>query len=326
MQKLANHIFMATVCALSAWVGSAAAATSAYPSKPVRIIVPFSAGGTTDILARTFARKLGDAWGQSVVVENRVGAGGNIGATDVARSSPDGYTLLLTGPNHSINPSLYQNLSYDPEKDFAPVTLLAVLPNILAVNPSVPAKNLKELIAYAKNNPGKLSYASAGVGTASHIAGEYFKSVAGVDVLHVPYKGSSPALSDLVAGQVDYTFDYLPSALPFVHSGKLRALAVTGLKRSRSAPDLPTAIEAGLPNFSVMTWFGVYAPAGTPGDIVKRIRDTIAAAAQDPGVIETMGGRGAELIASSPEELVKFLHEEIERWSKLIKEANITAQ
>lgn len=326
MQKISNHIFMAVVCALSAWVWSPAAASSAYPSKPVRIIVPFSAGGTTDILARTFARKLGDAWGQSVVVENRVGAGGNIGAADVARSSPDGYTLLLTGPNHSINPSLYQNLSYDPEKDFVPITLLAVLPNILAVNPSVPAKNLKELIAYAKNNPGKLSYASAGVGTASHIAGEYFKSVADVDVLHVPYKGSSPALSDLVAGQVDYTFDYLPSALPFVRSGKLRALAVTGLKRSSSAPDLPTAIEAGLPNFSVMTWFGVYAPAGTPGDIVKSIRDTIAAAAQDPGVIETMGGRGAELIASSPEELGKFLHEEIERWSKLIKEANITTQ
>jgi len=326
MQKLINRILTIAICSSVGFIGAPAIAQESYPSKPVRVIVPFSAGGTTDILARVFARKMGEAWRQPVIVENRTGAGGNIGATDVARSKPDGYTLLLTGPNHSINPSLYRNLSYDPEKDFSPITLLAVLPNILAVNPNVPAKNLKELIAYAKSNPGKLSYASAGVGTASHIAGEYFKSVAGVDVLHVPYKGSSPALSDLVAGQVSYTFDYLPSALPFVRSGQLRALAVTGTKRSPSASELPTAIEAGLPNFSVMTWFGVYAPANTPKEVVNSIHDTIATAAKDPEVIKTMDGRGAELIASTPDELGKFLHEEIGRWSKLIKEANITTQ
>jgi tripartite-type tricarboxylate transporter receptor subunit TctC len=314
-------------------IGFAAAAPAAfaqdpvYPATTVKFIVPFAAGGTTDILARVFAQKMSEAWGHPVVVENRAGAGGVIGSEVVARAAPDGYTLVLgTIGTHGVSTSLIKNLSFHPERDFSPVTLLATLPNIVAIHPSVPAKDLKELVAYAKANPGKLSYASAGAGTASHIAGEYFKRVAGVDVVHVPYKGSAPALTDVMAGHVAYTFDYLPSTLPHVRSGKLRGIAVTGPRRSRAAPELPTAMEAGLADFNVVTWYAVYAPANTPKAIVDKIRDTLARAAQAPEVIKKMDDVGVDLVVSTPAELATFQRAEIERWSKLIKEANITAQ
>jgi tripartite-type tricarboxylate transporter receptor subunit TctC len=222
--------------------------------------------------------------------------------------------------------SLVKNLSYHPERDFEPVTLLATLSNILVVHDSVPAKDLPSLIAYARANPGKLNYASAGSGTASHIAGEYFKRLAGIEVVHVPYKGSAPALTDLLAGHVAFTFDYLPSALPLVRSGRLRALAVTGSQRSKAAPELPTVVEAGLDQFNVVTWYAVYAPANTPRAVVDRIRDTIAEVAKQPGVVKDLEDVGVELVASTPQELARFQRAEIERWSQIIKDANIDPQ
>jgi tripartite-type tricarboxylate transporter receptor subunit TctC len=316
---------LALVCAaLFAW-GTASA--EVYPVQPVKFIVPFAAGGTTDILARVFAQKMGEAWGQNVIVENRSGAGGVIGSEAVARAAPDGYTILLgTIGTHGVSTSLVKNLPYHPERDFAPVTLLATLPNILAVNPSVPAKNVAELIAWAKANPGKATYASAGNGTASHLAGELFRKAADIDIVHVPYRGSSPALTDVMAGHVSMTFDYTPSALPYVRSGKLRGLAVTGSTRTKAAPELPTMIEEGLPGFSMVTWYAVYAPKGTPPEIVNKIRDTIARAATAPDIIKRLDDLGVDLVASTPEELARFQRGEIDRWSKFIKEVNIKVE
>ncbi len=317
-----------TIVAMSLAAGAVfPAAAQTWPTGPVKFVVPFAAGGTTDLLARVFGQKMSVAWGQPVIIENRAGAGGIIGSEAVARSAPDGQTILLgTIGTHGVSTSLVKNLSFHPERDFEPVTLLATLPNILAVHPSVPAKDLPGLIEYARANPGKLNYASAGAGTASHIAGEYFKRLAGVEIVHVPYKGSAPALSDLIAGHVAFTFDYLPSALPHVRDGKLRALAVTGPRRSKAAPELPTAIEAGLDQFNVVTWYAVYAPANTPRAVVDKIRDTIAEAAKDPEVVKKMEVAGVDLVASTPQELARFQKAEIERWSRVIKEANITAQ
>lgn len=308
--------------ALLAGAGIAAAQDN-FPNQTVKLVIPFAAGGTTDILGRTFAQKMSDAWGQAVVVENRAGAGGIIGSDSVARANPDGYTILLgTIGTHGVSVSLQKNMPFHPERDFAPVTLLATLPNILAVHPSVPARNLNELIAYAKANPGKLSYASAGVGTASHLTGEYFRHAAGVDVVHVAYKGSSPALTDLIAGHVAYTFDYTPSALPHVRSGKLRAIAITGDKRTPAAPEVPTMTEEGLP-FNVLTWYAIFAPKNTPKAVVQKIRDTIARAAAEPAVIKRLQDVGVELVAGTPEELARFQHAEIDRWAKVIRDSNI---
>jgi tripartite-type tricarboxylate transporter receptor subunit TctC len=304
---------------------AATANADTYPTQPVKFVVAFPPGGTTDILARVFAQKMSETWGQPVVVENRSGAGGIIGTESVARSMPDGYTILLgTIGTHAVNTSLYKKIPYDPERDFAPITLLATLPNLLAINPSLPMRNLKELINYAKANPGKLTYASAGAGTASHLAGEMFRKVADVDIVHVPYRGSSPALTDLIAGHVSMTFDYMPSALPYVRSGKLRGLAVTGSSRTKAAPEIPTMIEGGLPGFNIVTWYAVFAPKGTPPDVVSKIRNTIAMAATAPEIVKRMDDLAVDLVASSPEELARFQRAEIERWSKFIQDANIT--
>lgn len=303
------------------------AAAQSWPTSTVRFVVPFPAGGTTDLLARVFAERMSAAWGQPVVIENRAGAGGIIGSESVARSAPDGHTILLgTIGTHGVSTSLVKNLSFDPERDFAPITLLATLPNILAVNASLPAKSFPGLIEYARANPGKLSYASAGQGTASHIAGEYFKRLAGVDVVHVPYKGSAPALTDLIAGHVAYTFDYLPSALPHVRGGKLRALAVTGPQRSRAIPELPTVIEMGLDQFDVVTWYAVYAPANTPRNVIDIIRNTMAKIAKEPDAVKKLEDLGVELVASTPDDLARFQRAEIERWSRIIKELGIAGQ
>ena len=320
VRKCALRLLFAVTLVLIA--GTANADT--YPAQTVKLVVAFPPGGTTDILARVFAQKMSEAWGQSVVVENRSGAGGVIGSESVARSAPDGYTLLLgTIGTHGVSTSLYKKLPYHPERDFAPVTLLATLPNLLAINPSLPIKSLKELISYAKANPGKLTYASAGPGTASHLAGEMFRKLAEVDIVHVPYRGSSPALTDLIAGHVSMTFDYMPSALPYVRSGKLRGLAVTGSSRTKAAPEMPTMIEDGLPGFNIVTWYAVYAPKGTPPDIVSKIRNTIAAAATVPEIGKRMDDLAVDLVAGSPDELARFQHAEIERWSKFIQESNI---
>jgi len=301
-------------------------AQDVYPNRAVKFVVPFPPGGTTDILGRVFAQKMSNIWDQPVIVENRAGAGGIVGSEFVARAPADGYTLVLgTIGTHGMSTSLVKNLPYQPERDFAPVTLLATLPNVLVVNLDVPAKSLSELIAYAKQNPGKLSYASAGQGTASHIAGEYFKRVAGVDVVHVPYKGSAPALSDIMAGHVAYAFDYMPASMPFISSGKLRALATTGIKRSHVTPNIPTAIEQGL-ELNILTWFAVYAPTGTPKPILQQIRDTLAKAAADPEVQKRMDPLGVDLVVDTPNELAAFQHAEIKRWSQFIAEAHISAE
>src|SRR5690349_12578544 len=260
-------IFAASILALGAPVVPAQPAT--YPTKPIRLIVPFPPAGTTDILARAVAQKLSETWGQQVVVDNHPGAGGNIGSDIVAKASPDGYTLLMgTVGTHAINPSLYAKMPYDHVKDFAPVILVAGVPNVLVVNPALPVKSVQELIVYGKANPGKLNFASSGNGTSIHLSGELFKTMTGIQMTHVPYKGSSPALTDLIAGQVQLMFDNLPSSLQFIKAGKLRALAVTSLERSSALPDVPTLAESGLPGFEVSSWFGVLAPAGTPNDII----------------------------------------------------------
>ena len=298
--------------------------SQAYPTAPIRIVVAFPPGGTTDILARVFAKMMSEILNQSVTVDNRTGAGGIIGTEYVARAAPDGQVILLGAVgNMAVNPSLYKKLPYDAEKDFVPITLLATLPNILLINPSLPLKNLKELIAYAKANPGKLTYASAGTGTASYLAGEMFKQEAGVEITHVPYRGSAPALNDLMAGHVSIGFDYLPSGLPFVTSGKLKGLGVTSLTRVKVSPDIPTLNEDGLPGFNLLTWYGVYAPKGTSAEIVNKLQTTMAQAAKAPDVIKRMEELAVDVVVNNPAEFTKFHLSEITAWAKFIKDKNI---
>ena len=294
----------------------------AYPAKPIRLVVPFPAGGTTDILARAVGQKLTEAWGQPVVVDNRPGAGGNIGAELVAKAAPDGYTLLMgTVGTHAINASLYAKMPYDHIKDFAPVILVAGVPNVLVVNPAVPVNSVQELIAYAKANPGRLNFASSGSGTSIHLSGELFKVMAGVQMTHIPYKGSAPALQDLIGGQVQLMFDNLPSALPQIKGGKLRALAVTSATRAAALPDVPTVAEAGLPGFEASSWFGVLAPAGTPVAIIARLNAEIAKWLASPEAREKLASQGANAAGGSPEDFAKHIAAETAKWQKVVKES-----
>ncbi|MFL6623439.1 MAG: Bug family tripartite tricarboxylate transporter substrate binding protein [Sulfurifustis sp.] len=307
------------VVAVLACVGAAAYADD-YPSKPIKLIVPFPAGGTTDILARVIGQELTKAWGQQVIVENRPGAGGNIGADVVAKSTPDGYTLLMgTVGTHGINVSLYKKMPYDAVKDFAPITLVAAVPNLLVVHPSVPVKSVKELIDYAKANPGKLSFASSGNGTSIHLSGELFKSMTGVEMTHVPYKGSAPAITDLLGGQVNLMFDNMPSILPHVKNGKLRALAVTSAKRSPAIPDAPTIAESGVPGYEASSWFGVLAPGGTPKPIVTKLNKEIVRILHSPEIKERLSGQGAEPVGNTPEQFAAHIKAEIDKWAKVVK-------
>ena len=301
-------------------------AQQAYPNKPVRIIVPYPPGGTADIIGRTIAEKLGVLWGQSVIVENRAGAGGTIGVDAVAKAAPDGYTMVLgvTGPL-TIAPSINAQLAYDPLRDLVPITLVAAVPSLIAIHPSVPARDLKELIALAKSQPGKLTFASAGTGTSVHIAGELFKSMASVDIIHVPYKGGAPALNDLLGGQVSMIIENMPQLLPQVRAGKIRALAVTTQQRSNALADLPAVAEI-LPGYEATTWFGLLAPAKTPQEIVRKVQSDVAKIGMLPDVKERFTGLGADVIASTPEAFAKHLQSELLRFSKVIKDANIKAQ
>jgi tripartite-type tricarboxylate transporter receptor subunit TctC len=310
-----------TVLATTLLAATAASAFAAdYPTKPIRLVVPFAAAGTTDFLARAIAQKLGQNLGTTVIVDNRPGAGGNIGSDIVAKSDPDGYTLLLgTVGTHAINASLYKKMPYDTVKDFAPITLVASVPNIVVVNPSVPAKSIKELLALAKSKPGQLSFASSGNGSSIHLSGELFKSMAGVDMLHVPYKGSGPAVADLVGGQVNLMFDNMPSSLPHVKSGRLRAIAVTSAKRSPAAPDLPTIAESGVPGYEAVAWFGVLAPAGTPPAIVKKLNAEIIKVLKSPDVAERLSSQGAEPVSNTPEQFSAYIKSEMAKWAKVIK-------
>jgi len=301
---------------------STSAFAQTWPAKPIKWIVPFAPGGTTDILARTIGEKLTVALGQPVIIENKPGAGGGVGAEFTAKAPPDGYTIMGgTISTHAINASLYKSLPYDPVKDFVPITLIARVPNMLVVNPDIPAKNVTELITLLKANPGKYSFASSGNGTSQHLSGELFKSMAGVDMQHIPYKGSPPALQDVVGGQVAMTFDNITTAWPLAKGGKLRALAVTTAKRSAVAPEVPTLSESGLAGYEVGSWQGVFAPASTPPAIVKRLNVEIVKIINMPDVKEKLIGLGAEPVGNTSEEFGALVKTEVVKWAEVVKKS-----
>jgi tripartite-type tricarboxylate transporter receptor subunit TctC len=303
------------------------ALAQAWPARPIRLISPFSAGSTVDIMARTIAPPLGELLGQNVVVENRGGAGGNIGVDAVAKAAPDGYTLGIgtTGPL-AINPHLMAKVPYDPTRDFAPVVLLAQGPNVLVVHPSVPARTVAELVALAKAKPGTLSYGSAGVGSTGHLAGELFRSLAGIDIAHVPYKGNQDALTDVIAGQIQIVFSGLPPILSSVQAGRIRALAIAGDRRLPPIPDVPTVAEAGLKGAEVMPWYGVIAPAGTPSDVVDRLNAAVTKVMAQPDVRAKFLATGSDPAVGTPAAFATLIREEGVRWRDVIRKAGIKAE
>jgi tripartite-type tricarboxylate transporter receptor subunit TctC len=306
-------------CAMLSLTAVSNSLAQGYPNRSLRMIVPYAAGGGADITGRVIAQKLTEVFGHQVVVDNRPGAAGNIGAELAARSAPDGYTVVLVGPNHTTNLNLFAKLNYDPIKDFEPISLVTAAPYVLLVHPSVPARNLKELIALARSKPGQLTYGSAGNGTAGHLAFESIKTQAKIDILHVPYKGSPPLQSDLIGGQVVAGFDNVLSSMPHVKAGRLRAFAVSGSKRTPAMPDVPTVAEAALPGFDVTVWQGILAPAGTPREIVARLNAEIVSALQKPDVQSRMAALGVDIIGSSPQEFAAFIKRDIEKWAVVIK-------
>lgn len=306
--------------------GAVSAVAQNYPSRPVRFVVPFAPGGSTDTLARTLAVKLTDALGEQVVVDNRSGANGNLGMEIAAKALPDGHTIVLGYiANLAIGPSLYAKLPFDPVNDFAPVTQLAESPNILVAHPSVPVKSFKELIAYAKANPKKLNYASAGVASVGHLTGELLNGLAGIDMAHVPYKGSGQAVIDLIGGQIQLMFSGMSSVMSHVKAGKLRPLAVTGAKRSPAVPDVPTIAESGFPKFEATAWYGVLAPAKTPKPIVTRLHDETVKALAMPDVRQRLEGVGFEIVGGTPEAFSAYIKSEIKKWEKVVKASGAKA-
>ncbi|WP_198971557.1 Bug family tripartite tricarboxylate transporter substrate binding protein [Xylophilus sp. ASV27] len=312
------------LCAAAACLAAMpASAQQAWPSaKPITIVVPFAAGGTTDILARIVGLHLGTELGQQVIVDNRAGAGGNIGGQLVARAPADGYTLLMgTVGTHAINQSLYKKMPFDPIKDFAPISRVANVPNLLVANPQQPFRTVPELIAYAKAHPGKVNFGSSGNGSSIHLSGELFKSLAKVDMVHVPYKGSAPAVTDLLGNQIAIMFDNLPSAIQYVRAGRLRPIALTTAKRSPELPDVPTIAEAGLPGYEATSWFGLLAPAKTPADIVNRIDAALVKVLANPEVKKKLSEQGAEPYAETPEQFAAFIKAETAKWASVVKES-----
>ncbi len=315
---------MAPTLALAlAFCGSAAMAQT-WPAKPVTLVVPFPPGGTTDVLARALAEKLGTALGQTVIVESKPGAGATLGADYVAKSKPDGYTLLVGAVHHTIASSVYKKLPYDFQKDFAPITEIAMVPNVLVINASTPAQNVADLVKLAKAQAGKLNYGSNGNGTAQHLIGTQFQNVTGTEIIHIPYKGSGPLATDLLGGQISMSFDTVTPVLQHIKSGKLRALAVTTGKRSSALPDVPTLDEAGLKGFNIGTWFGVLAPVATPKDIVARLNTEMVKVIQSADFKKRMAEIGAEPIGNSSEQMARQIQEETEKFAKLVKEAKVT--
>jgi len=314
------------VALLALALSAANASAQNYPSRTIRLVVPFAAGGNTDITARAVAKKLGDAWGQQVVVDNRPGGATNIGSDLVAKAAPDGYTLLMAGASNAINMSLYAKLPYDTLRDFAPIVLCVKGANVLSVHPSLPAKNLKELIALAKKNPGKLTYASSGIGSSNQMAGELFKLMAKLDILHVPYKGNAPATTDLIGGHVDMMFSGVPLLLPHIQSGRLRAIAIGSAKRFPAIPDVPTFIESGLPGYEASTWFGLVAPAKTPVDIVARLNAEVGKIVRDEELKQRFLADGLESMGGTPEQFGRFIRAEIDNYAKVIKAAGLRAE
>ena len=316
--KTMRNAFAGLVLALVA----GAVVAQQWPSKPIKWVVPFAPGGTTDILARTIGEKLSVTLGQPIIVDNKPGAGGGVGADQVAKSPADGYTIMGgTISTHAINASLYSNLPYDPVRDFAPITLIVRVPNMLVVNPELPAKDVRELIALLKASPGKYSFASSGNGTSQHLSGELFKTMTGVEMQHIPYRGSPPALADVVGGQVAMTFDNITTAWPLVKGGKLRALAVTTAKRSPIAPDVPTLAESGLPGYEIGSWQGVFAPAGVSTEIVKRLNTEIVRIINAPDVRQKLVDMGAEPAPNTPEEFAAMVKAEVTKWADVVRKS-----
>ena len=314
---------VASACTLAA---TPVALAQSYPTKSIRLICPFPPGGAVDIASRAIANELSKTIGQQVVVENKPGAGGNIGGAEAARAAPDGYTIFMTTSGISaINPALYSKMPFDPNKDLAPVSALVSLNNVLVVHPSVAAKSVTEIIAMAKAQPGKMTYASSGSGTSIHMSGEMFKHLAKVDILHIPYKGSSPALIDMLGGQVMMMFDNVPSALPHIKSGKLRALATTGAKRDATLPDLPTIAEAGVPGYESGVWFGLLVPAGTPRDIVAKLNTEAVKGTKSPEFVKRMTDLGYNIIGSTPEQMTEMLKTEVNTWGPIVKASGAKA-
>ena len=326
--KPSKRIFItliAAVCAATA-TSMPAFAQDKWPSKPIKYIVPFPPGGTTDILARLISAKLGTALGQPVLVENKAGAGGNIGSDFVAKSAADGYTILGgTISSHAINVSMYKDMPYDPVKDFVPVTLIGTNANVLIVDPKSPAKTVQELIAQTKAKPGSMSFASAGNGTSQHLSGELFKAMAGLDMVHIPYKGSAPAIQDVMGGQVPMMFDTTVVAAPHIRAGSVRALAVTSANRVKGMESIPTLAEAGVPGYQLVSWQGIFVPAGTPRVIVQRLNAEIVKIIALPEVRERLDMLGVDPVANTSEEFAAFQKVEIAKWAKVIKDANIQA-
>jgi tripartite-type tricarboxylate transporter receptor subunit TctC len=319
MSKRFAFLLVALLCASSAF-------GQAYPSKPIKIVVPYPPGGFNDTLGRTLAAKFTEAWGQPAVVENKPGANTVIGVDYVAKSVPDGYTLLIVAFPFAVTPSLLRNMPYDTVRDFAPVILAATSPNALVVNPTLPVKSVGELIALAKAKPGSLSYASTGNGSSNHISMELFKSLAGVDIVHIPYKGSGPAVTDLLGGQVHLMFDNAPNVMPQVKAGKLRALGMSGAKRSSIAPDIPTIAESGVPGYEVAVWFGLVAPAGTPRDIVMKLNGEVLKILAMADVRERFQSQGVEPVGSTPEQFGEHIKSQMAKWGKVVRDAGVKAE
>jgi tripartite-type tricarboxylate transporter receptor subunit TctC len=309
---------------LCLFAGAANAQT--WPARPIHLIVPFPPGGVTDIVGRIIAQRLSEGLGQPIVVENRGGGAGSIGAQLAAKSSPDGYTLLMATATHAINVTLMPNTGFDLTKDVVPVSLVASVPLLLAVNPKLPVTDVKSLVAYAKANPGKLNFASGSTGSASHLAGEMLKTMAGVQMTHIPYKGGGPALQDVIAGHVGLMFENMPSILPHVQAGRLRGIATTGTKRSPAIPELPTMIESGFPGFEAGSWYGLFAPIGTPPEIVERLHHEVVNALTNPEMQKQLLAQGAEPIGNSPQEFTSFINAEVAKWAKAIKDSGAKAE
>jgi tripartite-type tricarboxylate transporter receptor subunit TctC len=322
MPDLLSRLLKATAVLLAL---SSAAFADDYPSKPVRLIIPFPPGGSNDVVGRLVANQLSNELGQRVFVDNRGGAGGVIGTEAAAAAPPDGYTLLVVSLAHAVNPALYK-LSYDPVKSFAPVSIMATGPNVLVVNPSLPVNSVQDLLALAKAKPGELDYASAGVGSFQHLGGELFKLTAGVNLVHVPYKGGGPAMQDVIGGHVKIMFSSLVQTTPFIHSGQLRPLGVGGLKRNPVLPDVPTISEAGVPGYEGVNWWGIVAPAGTPPAIVEKLHAAVQLAVKSPELTAAFDREGASAVTMSSEEFGKYIETEIVKWGRVVKEGNIKAQ
>ena len=300
------------------------ATAQAYPAKPIRWISPWPAGGANDIFSRAIGQRIGESLGQQVLVDNRPGAAGTIGSDIAAKAPADGYTLVMgSSPTHAIAPALYPALPYDPVRDFAAVTLVGSVPNVLVLHPSVPAKTVKEFIAVAKARPGKLNFASTGNGTSQHLSAELFKFMAGLDMVHIPYKGTAPALTELVAGQVDLAFENMPALIPHIQAGRLRALAVTTTKRSAVMPELPTIAEAALPGYDASVWFGVFAPAGTPRPVIDRLHGEILKALQTQDLKSRMIAMGTDVSGMGPDDFSAYVRKEIPKWANLVKAAGV---